>query len=55
MIKWIRLYQQSSYQMKLFVFVNIVWAIAMISSTIYCYARLAFVQTYSTTSAKNIK
>lgn len=50
MIKWIKNYQQSTRQTKLFIWMCIIYAILMAASTIYSYARLEKVHEEKPTS-----
>lgn len=48
MFKWLRDYNNASAQTKVFVLNWLVYGLAIILTTVYCYARLDFVRSYKT-------
>lgn len=44
MFKWIEEYQQANPQIKFFVINWVIYSIAILVTTVYCYARLDFVR-----------
>lgn len=46
MLKWLREYDEASPQTKYFVLNSLVYGLAIIITTVYCYARLDFVRSY---------
>ena len=48
MFKWLRQYNQASAQTKYFVLNCLVYGLAILITTVYCYARLDFVRSYAT-------
>lgn len=58
MFKWFREYNDSSSQTKYFVLNWLVYGLALIITTVYCYARLDSVRSYRTpsiTQRENLK
>lgn len=53
MLKWIQQYRQASGETKIFIFTNALFAIAIVATTVYCYARLDFVRSYKITSEQS--
>lgn len=49
MIRWIRQFQNASSQTKYLVLNWVVYGLALIASTLYCYARLDYVRSYKAT------
>lgn len=49
MFKWVKQYQTASRQTKYFIFNWIIYTLAIIITTVYCYGRLDFVRSYKTT------
>jgi hypothetical protein len=49
MFKWLRDYNNASGQTKVFILNWLVYGLAIILTTVYCYARLDFVRSYKTT------
>lgn len=47
MLKWYREFAAASYETKMFAFTWAVYVLAIIVTTIYCYARLDFVRSYA--------
>lgn len=50
MFKWLKEYNDSSSQTKYFVLNWLVYGLAILITTVYCYARLDFVRSYRTPS-----
>lgn len=48
MFKWLKQYQAASPQTKYFIFNWIIYGLAIIITTVYCYGRLDFVRSYKT-------
>jgi hypothetical protein len=46
MLNWLRKYNESSSQTKYFVLNWAIYGLAIIITTVYCYARLDFVRSY---------
>ena len=50
MFKWLKEYNESSSQTKYFVLNWLVYGLALLITTVYCYARLDYVRSYRTPS-----
>ena len=50
MFKWMKAYKESDRQVQIFTLNWVIYAIAIILTTIYCYGRLDFVRSYPTPS-----
>jgi len=50
MIEWLREYSEANPQTKYFVLNGLIYGLAIIITTIYCYGRLDFVRSYRTPS-----
>jgi hypothetical protein len=48
--RWLKQYQQASSQTKYFIINWMVYGLAILITTFYCYARLDFVRSYRTPS-----
>lgn len=48
MFTWIKEYYEASSQTKYFIWNWIIYGIAIIASTVYCYGRLDYVRSYKT-------
>ena len=48
MFKWLKDYNDASSQTKFFVLNCLVYGLAILITTVYCYARLDFVRSYRT-------
>lgn len=48
MFKWLQAYNKASAQTKVFVLNWLVYGLAIILTTVYCYARLDYVRSYKT-------
>lgn len=48
MFRWLKLYNDASAQTKVFVLNWLVYGLAILITTVYCYARLDFVRSYRT-------
>lgn len=48
MLKWLKKYNEASSQTKYFIINWLVYGLAIIITTVYCYARLDFVRSYRT-------
>ena len=46
--KWLTYYREATAQTKVFIWTSIVYGIATIATTVYCYGRLDFVRSYKT-------
>jgi hypothetical protein len=55
MIKWLKEYSDSTAQTKSFVLNGLVYGLAMVITTVYCYARLDFVRSYPTPAMHEAK
>lgn len=47
MLQWIRRYNNANRQIKFFILNWLVYGLALIITTVYCYARLDFVRSYA--------
>lgn len=45
-LKWIEQYRSASRDTKVFIWNAVLYAVLLIGSTVYCYARIEFVRTY---------
>lgn len=52
MFKWLKAYNEASSQTKFFVLNWLVYGLAILITTVYCYARLDFVRSYRTPSVE---
>lgn len=50
MFKWLKEYNEASSQTKYFVLNWLVYGLALLITTVYCYARLDYVRSYRTPS-----
>lgn len=50
MFKWIKWYNEADSQTRFFILNWVVYSIALIITTLYCYGRLDYVRTYQTPS-----
>lgn len=48
MFQWIKQFNKADFQIKLFIFMMALYGITMAVTTVYCYARLDYVRSYST-------
>jgi hypothetical protein len=55
MFKWIDQYNEATPQTKFFILNWVVYGLAIVITTIYCYARLDFVRSYQTPSTIETK
>jgi hypothetical protein len=53
MIKWLRQYNEANAQIKYFALNWLIYGLAIIITTIYCYARLDFVRSYRTPAVES--
>lgn len=53
--RWIRQYNQATSQTKYFVLNWLIYGLAILITTIYCYARLDFVRSYKTPLAHDLE
>lgn len=51
MFTWLKQYNEASTQTKYFVLNWLVYGLALLITTVYCYARLDFVRSYKTPAA----
>lgn len=51
MIQWIRQFNQANAQTKYFILNWVIYGLAIIISTLYCYGRLDFVRSYQSPSS----
>lgn len=50
MLQWLKPFNESSYQIKMFAFIAVIFGLSIVVTTIYCYARLDYVRSYNTTT-----
>lgn len=53
MIKWLREYSEANPQTKYFVLNGLIYGLAIIITTVYCYGRLDFVRSYRAPTVAN--
>jgi len=52
MFKWIASFQRADREMKWFILTWVIYGIAIIATTVYCYARLDYVRSYEAAPGK---
>jgi hypothetical protein len=52
MLQWIKKFRNASGQTKFFVFNWVIYGIALVATTVYCYARLDYVRSYKVDTQK---
>lgn len=52
MLQWLKKFNATDFQIKLFIFMVALYGIAMAVTTVYSYARLDYVRSYKTTTPK---
>lgn len=52
MIKWLKQYNEASKQTKYFIWNWVIYGLAILITTVYCYGRLDYVRSYQTPSTK---